>query len=483
MDSAAAPGPPAGADRRFAHNFGALVVCKLGGDLVVFLFFVGLSRLFGEPAVGLYAFALGICGAVAALADFGLYDYSVRELSRGRAAIQRLLPLLLSLRFLLSVLSLALLPALAWIAGLHGEAAGVLLVVGAHQVLITFAAGIAAIFAAEERMVMTAGLEAGARVAGAALGLGLALAGADLVVALAGMTFAAGLQCLVLFLILRRRFAWQQRWSSATAAIATLRLSSPFLLSDLARRLSIRIDIIMLGLMLGTASVGAYGAASRVVALLLFLPHFAGMALLPRIARLHAIDEAQLRLLFRDAMRLAVLAGIPAAAGLWLIADELVRLVFGAEFAEAAPLLRLLAALVAIEALRSLLAVFLTGCDLQGWRTGAEWVALALAVPLQLAGIQLAGPAGSAVALLASEALLLVAFAWRLRPLLGWPPVAGRVLLAGSASLLFVVLLELVVELALPLTVIAAMAIYAGCLLASGPVRRGELQQLSQLLR
>jgi O-antigen/teichoic acid export membrane protein len=262
-----------------------------------------------------------------------------------------------------------------------------------------------------------------------------------------------------------------------------LRETFSFLLSDLARRVSIRIDVIMLGLVLGPAAVGAYGAASRVVALLLFLPHFAGMALLPRIARLHAEDAPGLRLLFRQSLRLAVLAGIPAAAGLWLIADDLVLLIFGPGFVDAVPLLRLLAALVAIEALRSLLAVFLTGCDLQGWRTAAEWAALALAVLLQAVGIRMAGPAGSAVALLLSELALLAAFTLKLRTLLGWPPIAGRLLVASLASTLFVVLLKQAVGLALPFTIALAMLIYVACLLTAGPIRRDELQQVTRLLR
>ena len=49
--------------------------------LFTFILFVLISRKFGQEGIGQYSFAVGLTGFFAVCADFGLYNYSIKEIS------------------------------------------------------------------------------------------------------------------------------------------------------------------------------------------------------------------------------------------------------------------------------------------------------------------------------------------------------------------------------------------------------------------
>ncbi|HET6469183.1 MAG TPA: oligosaccharide flippase family protein [Geminicoccaceae bacterium] len=450
----------AGGTARYLGNVTALVGCKVLGDVAVFLLFVVLSRVYGHAALGIYTFAVALAGTLAAFVDLGLYDHTLRELARGREDRPRYVRASLALRAIGGIGMLLLLSAAGLALDLGPGGVPVLLVIGLQQALATLANGLAAVFGAEERMGIGAGLDALARTAGALASAAAAWLGLGLSAALAPLALAAGVQALLVAMLLLRRGLLPPGAPEAAELRRLARAGVPFLLSDLARRLAIRIDLLVLGFLVAPALVGSYGAAQRIVALVLFVPHFVALALLPRISRIAAERPAELGAVFARSLRLAVLLGLPAGAGLALIAPDLLVLLYGEEFGGSAPILRILAAMVLIESLRSLLATFLTACDLQEWRTSAEWAAALLAIPLQIAAVSLLGLAGAAGALVLAEAALGMAFAARLRPLLGWPPVGRQVVAAASGAAAFWLAVAWLPALPLPVMVPLAALVY-----------------------
>ena len=67
------------------RNFSSLALGKVLGDACTFVFFVVVSREFGREGIGLYSFAIAFTAFFAAFAEFGLYQLTVREVSRRRA--------------------------------------------------------------------------------------------------------------------------------------------------------------------------------------------------------------------------------------------------------------------------------------------------------------------------------------------------------------------------------------------------------------
>jgi O-antigen/teichoic acid export membrane protein len=165
---------------------------------------------------------------------------------------------------------------------------------------------------------------------------------------------------------------------------------------------------------------------------------------------------------------------MPSVLGLWLIAPDLILGLFGPDFEDSIWLLRLLAPLFLLECLRSLIAAFLTGCDLQAARTRSEWLSAGVNLMGNAVLISTLGMVGAAIATVAAELTLVVLMAQRLGPLLGWPAIGSRIVLGGMACAAFWVPLTFFVTLPLIATVPVAVVLYLAILLSFRQIRQNE---------
>jgi O-antigen/teichoic acid export membrane protein len=469
--------------RRFARNFGWLSMGRIAGDLLTFVLFVVLSRAFGQEGVGQYAFAMGLTGFFAAAADFGLYNLTVKELSRHAWDRQRFLSSVLTLRLALSAGALAALLLLLVFLPLPPQARLIVIIIGVHQVAAALATGLGAVFVAHEAMAVAGLLEALARASGALLGAGLVLAGSDMVIALLPLPAAAVAQTAAAAILISRRYGLGRPSVAPADWLPTLHEALPYGLSVLIRRVSIRLDVVLLGLLIGTTAVGIYSAAYRVIFMVMFIPLLASVAVLPRVSRAYASNaREELSALYHQSLRFAVLVGLPSLLGLWLVAPDLVLSLFGQDFEGSIWLLRLLAPLFFLECLRSLIAAFLTGCDLQAARTRSEWLSAGVNLAGNVVLISGLGTAGAAIATVAAELTLVVVMAIRLSSVLGWPEIGSRIILGGVASAGFFVPLTFLMPMPMWAAVPVAVAVYLLALLAFREIRQNEAKLVMRAL-
>lgn len=115
-------------------------------------------------------------------------------------------------------------------------------------------------------------------------------------------------------------------------ALRFLQRGFPLLLSGLAVTVYMRIDLIMLGDMVGDEAVGVYSAAARISELPYFIPSIVSTALFPSIIRTSDSEDGKHRqrmsLYFRTSASLAYLITIPTV----LLAPFIVHLLFGQRF-------------------------------------------------------------------------------------------------------------------------------------------------------
>ena len=168
----------------------------------------------------------------------------------------------------------------------------------------------------------------------------------------------------------------------------------------------------------------------------MFISQFAALSVFPLASRLYKNSDRDLAVLYHRTVNLIVLIALPLSAGLWLVAPDFIKVVFGDEFTESALILRILAGLLFLNFLSRTFGVFLMSCDQQVARTKSQWTAACVNVLGNLILIPLLGVRGAAVATLISEALLVVLFAVRLRAVLGWPRLSSRLVVSsiGVAS-------------------------------------------------
>jgi O-antigen/teichoic acid export membrane protein len=171
----------------------------------------------------------------------------------------------------------------------------------------------------------------------------------------------------------------------------------------------------VLGFLAGNEEVGWYGAAGNFSLLVFLLFPLMSAVLLPTLRRVHARSEDELWRMLELVTEGILVVCVPLALLVGLGADLWVRLVFGEEFQNAAPSLRVLAlqALFTYMASLSSLALIVIG---RRWTvTSISLVAVAAGPLVAVAAIPLLGRvvgpggagAGAAIGAIATEAVVL----------------------------------------------------------------------------
>jgi O-antigen/teichoic acid export membrane protein len=468
---------------RIFQNFGFLSGGKLLGDLFTFLLFVALSRTFGQEGLGQYSVAMAFGGFLLILSDFGLYPYSVKEMSRLKDDLPGYYGRILTLRLVLSaavvLLMLAVVPWLPF----PFEQKLIIIILGMQQILYSLVDGFSAVFVAREQMHLAGFLEFSLRALGALVSIAVIFVGGSLAAALLMLPLVTLLQVLLAYWMVRRLEGKLVLGISREAARQTLQETLPFGMSRLLGQVATRLDILLLGFILGAAAAGIYNAAYRVVFMLMFISYFASMALFPEASRLYAENVSELKKFYHRSMNLIILGGLPLAAGIWLIAPALVQLIYGDQFAQSGYILRFLAWLVLIAFLNNTLGMFLTASDRQAERTKVQWAAAVVNGVGNLVLIPLLGILGAALATLFSEGLLVVLLLWKLKGVLGLPRVASRMWMSTAAAAGFSVPFFFFFSSPLYVVVPASAAIYTGVLFLFKDIRAKEGRFLMSALQ
>lgn len=469
--------------RTIVRNFGYLVFGKTGGDVLTFLLFVLLSNRFGREGIGAYSVAMAAGGFALTAADFGLYNFSIRSVSRQVGGETVSFGAIFPLRLLLTALVSVLLVAAAAAAPVSPVLVPLLLLLGAYNIVYALFNGLASVFVSHERMRTSAALELSLRATIAIGGIAVVLAGGGLTAAVAVFPVATLAHVALAHEMVRRRYGappFTARWHEVRR---TARAAAPFAVSSVLNHLSTRMDVLLVGAFAGTAAAGVYNVGYRFLMLLLFLPHFASMALFPSASRLYLHSREELRGLYHRSLGLAVVVALPVAAGLWLVAPKLVAVIFGAEFRGSVAVLRVLAWGIVFASLARVMAVFLMAGDREVRRTRVQWTAGWISLAVHLALIPLIGAVGAAIGALTYQVLAAGLSAWHLHDLIGWPRIGSRLAIAAIGAAAFCVPFAPFPGLPLPLVISASVAIYAGVLLLFPSIRRDELRELRAWLR
>jgi O-antigen/teichoic acid export membrane protein len=264
--------------------------------------------------------------------------------------------------------------------------------------------------------------------------------------------------------------------------VRVLRAAIPFAIVPILRQASTRMDILLIGVFLGASMVGIYNAAFRVVFLLFPLFHFASIAILPSASTLYDRSRVEFCELIQQSIGVTALLSIPLATGLWLIAPDVIALIFGPQFHRSGDVLRLLAALLLISPILSILGIALISSNREKWRAVSEVVGLVLGFVAYCILIPIGGLSGAVVAAILTQIAILLMMLWALWDLIELKRIAVRAAIAGLGSAAFA--LPFVVLPPLPIYVVipASIFIYLGLISCFRDVRENELRTLFRFI-
>lgn len=326
--------------KSMVSNFGWLFFDRIL-RLVTGLFVgVWLARYLGPGMFGQLNFATAFVGLFAAVGGLGLQAIIVREIVKtpndaheiiGTGAVLQLLGGLVA--YCASLLVIYLLR--------HDdiEARALVAIVGS---MLLFKAGDVATYWFEARLLSKYSViaQSFSSVMFAAVKVALIVSEAPLSAFAWSIAAEAIFTMSLLILIFRKQgYALNQLRFVLSRAKRLLLDSWPLLISGVTIMIYMKIDQIMLGEMLGSRSVGIYSAALRISEIWYFIPMIITSTTLPAILNAKKSNqhlyEQRLQILYDIMVIISLLLIIP----MMFLSTPMIKLVFGADFSEAGPIL------------------------------------------------------------------------------------------------------------------------------------------------
>lgn len=429
------------AGRRMAFNALARAVTEVLVKVASLVLFAALARTLGETPLGQFAFALAITQLVWAFAGLGLDRMTVRDIARDHDAVHRLFYDALAIKITAAVATFGVVIAVLAVVGWDERVILLVAILGFDLCLGFASASAQAVFQAHERLGAFFVVAVPAGFLNAALGLtALALGGGIVAVALASVA-AHVVGTAFAIVLMYRRFGGPAVRVRPRTWPGLIRAAVPFGVQEMLGQLIFRFDTLLLGIIASAAVLGQYSAAYRMLEATLFLAWSVGSSVLPQYSylprRADAGGGASLESAFEGSLKLVLLAMAPIATTLLVCAASIVDAVYGDEFAESVPVLRILAVAIVVFGVGHL-AGLLVLVRRPGRVTIAYNAAIAvLNVALCAVLIPLYEGRGAAVATLAAEALLAGAGLVLAARAVGWPRLRGFALspLLGAAAM------------------------------------------------
>jgi O-antigen/teichoic acid export membrane protein len=125
-----------------------------------------------------------------------------------------------------------------------------------------------------------------------------------------------------------------------TPSLRLFKQSAPLAIGIILTTLMLNFPVLVLGILKTSSDVGVYSAASKLVYFLLMGDRILVLLFLPASARKFHDSPEKFPELLRDTLRWVLLISLPIAVGGMLIADDLIRIVFGAEYGVSASILQ-----------------------------------------------------------------------------------------------------------------------------------------------
>jgi O-antigen/teichoic acid export membrane protein len=389
----------------------AMVIGKMAAVVIGLATIALLTRYLGPEGFGHYRTVLAVLGVAAICSDLGLQMVVLREISKPDRDTGSLLGTALALRLILSSLAIIGVGCAALFLPYPEIVLLGLFVAAPFYIMLQCSFLLSTVFFKHLRQDQL--------MAGEVLGGGVMLGGLGLAVvleqgvigALVAMVVGGAAQVTLLWYWARRleRVALgvdPQAWRYL------LLTGLPIAGSEIALVVILRGDILLLSILDTATAVGLYGVPSKIFEILGSLTTlFAGMMMPLFVAALAAKSARHLAETLGNALDVMLIFGGGAVACCLAFAPEIVMLVAGEAFSDAAPVLLLIAIAIAGHSLAQIYRHLLTAMDRPDLAMRVDLVGMVLAIGLYIVLIRWYSHVGAGIATALIECGLAVGLA------------------------------------------------------------------------
>jgi O-antigen/teichoic acid export membrane protein len=347
------------------RNMTSLLLSQALQWVATFVLIIEAPNRLGNEAWGDLGYSLAFVGFFSLVGGLGVSTLLTREIARDHVLMRQLVYNALALRLVV----IAVLPAigliLAWLLG-NSETVIVLIAIGFFAMAAQLTTEISfGALAGVEVMARPAFFQVLQVWASNLVGIILLYLGYGVVVYALAFAVTSYIPLILSAPLLRReiRKTPRQRGTKAHIDRSTWRMlirgGIPLMALTVFNLIYGTVDIPILGFITDNVTIGWYTLSQRWTGIPIFIATAVVAAYFPRFsAHGHPMTEEFPRLV-NKAIRIVILAAVPCAVGLTLVADDIVHLLYNNEYDPAIPVMRILAPQVPLAAMDTVLATAL----------------------------------------------------------------------------------------------------------------------------
>jgi O-antigen/teichoic acid export membrane protein len=439
-----------------------------------------LVRVLGTEGFGRWSVLLAVFGFVSYFGSLGLAQVTVERAAADPERAPHWFGALVTLRLALmgpvTLLSLAVCLAISDDAPMRVAAALV-----CAELPVSVLSALKVVFQLQVRNVVVTAIEVGNGILWAAAVAVVALLDGGLV-AIAAAFLAVSTISNLAYVVFALRASPVRFRNSRSLWPALVRQGLPVGIGGLLTLGYGYIDQVIVFEIAGVRDAGLYGAVYRIYERIQFLPAAIMTTLFPLFVAARDNDPERVRRLFRTSVDFLMLTSLPALAITLAGAEPITRLLFGADFVDAAPALPLLMATFVVVSLGYLTGYLIVAYDLQRRFLAIAIGALVFNVTANLVLVPSYGFMAAAWLTLATEIMVMSLSMWIVCGRMGIVPGGdhlGRIVVASAATWLLAWGLNQAGAPTL-VWVAAGGAFYAALAVVLGAVSLEELRNLTR---
>jgi O-antigen/teichoic acid export membrane protein len=327
--------------RKITYNALALSLSKILSTVLALVSIGMITRYLGKDGFGSYATVMAFFSLFGSLADLGLYAIATREISRENADENKIISSIFSLRIFSSLAVFLITPLLVLILPYPFEVKAGIIIAAASFVFSSSYLVLNGIFQKKLAMHKVAIAELIGKVIQVGIIYLAFLYSLGFIFIISSLLFSMMINFIIVFIFSRKyiQFHISIDWVYWKKF---LRHSLPVGASAMITFLYFKTDTIILSFLKGSADVGIYNAAYKVMENLTFFPAMIVGLTLPLISRYIFTNKALFTKISNDTFKVFFILVLPLGSGIYLLAKDIILVIGGPGFDDSVFVLRVL---------------------------------------------------------------------------------------------------------------------------------------------
>jgi len=397
--------------QRIAKNTGVYGLSQVIASLLGFVLLIYLARYLGEVGFGKYSFALAFTSFFVIVADLGINQLIIREISRDKELARVYLTNVVLIKLLLSIFAIAFIFLIINLMNYPPDTTYVVYLLGIYTILSSFIPAFMSMFQAFERLEYTAIVTLIKEILLVSFIVYILSSGYGLIEVGYVYVFTGVIGLVLSFSILLMRIAKPKPVIDLALWRKLIIGGTPFALNALFAVFFFKIDTVMLSVLKGDAVVGIYNAAyNPLLALGTLVSGMLVAAIYPVMSRFYISSRDALETTTILASRYMALLGFPIAVGCFVLADRFIELFYAGQYSASVLAFQILALFIPFRLVSHITGTLLTSINRQELRTVSVGVSALFNIFLNAFLIPYLSYIGAGIATVLSEIFLYFIF-------------------------------------------------------------------------